>query len=228
MEHQLSSRHQLIQTEFRKILTEKKAVDPKTEAIVILSGKQFTTKESGIIKADSSENAENVARITYAVNVIKTIVSDKTIVSQKIKQPFAELTLHDLEEHAPILILSGTTEQLSTMRKIALIQGIAPSKMVEIDCGTAQTANTKTQFETIGRYASENGLRHITLVSSDYHVPRVDRTANKILDPNLQYDVIYTRGVPHDVFQTVKGEVKRIKNYSEKGDISPDARSFVT
>ncbi|HMS22719.1 MAG TPA: hypothetical protein PKA38_03035 [Candidatus Levybacteria bacterium] len=84
-------------------------------------------------------------------------------------------------------------------------------------------ANTKTQFNSINSDPSLKDASHITIITSDYHVPRVKRTAVKNLRNNISFDVLPAPQLEHDpynVYPKVMGEVRRIIKYSNKGDIS--------
>ena len=100
---------------------------------------------------------------------------------------------------------------------------IPEGNIIDLDCGKRGEANTKTQFEVINTDPRFRNFDHLTFVSSDYHIPRVSRTAAAQLTPRIYFDVI---PVPHEKFhdysvlKTVRGEVKRIERYSANGDIS--------
>lgn len=211
-------RRQLIQEEFRDALTLiEYEIPTETEGVVALSAKEFI-KEGEQIDYSHPENAENKARIEIGTEVIKQIVANKT------NKNIDEIRNEDILQHAPPLILSGTTEQLPVMKQIVLELGFPIEKVELVDCGASGVGNTKTQFETINKHFVGEKPEHITFITSGYHLPRVTRTGYKNLDPDINFDVIpvpYEK-YPYNVFEVVRGEVKRIISYADKGDITRD------
>jgi translation elongation factor P/translation initiation factor 5A len=99
--------------------------------------------------------------------------------------------------------------------------GIPSARAFLQDNGSDERANTKTQCETIASDERTKDLRSIVLVTSSYHIPRVQRTAGKVLSKATKFVVIadmqdYTT---FNVYLKVLGEINRILEYSEKGDI---------
>ena len=148
----------------------------------------------------------------------------KQMVAKKANKSIDEIKNEDILQHAPTFILSGTTEQLPIMKQIVRELGFPMEKLELVDCGASGVGNTKTQFETINSHFAGEKHKHITFVTSDYHVPRVTRTGLKNLNPDINFDVIpVPHGkIPYNVFKVVRGEVKRIISYADKGDISKD------
>lgn len=203
--------HQLM-TEFRETLTrEKYSIPEATDGVVALSGPP-KKNEDGVYESHD----ETTSRIDFAIQSIKQVVAER------LHKPIDEVTNDDIIEHGPPLLLNGEPEQLPPMQAVALGLGFPEEKITLVDCGPVGTANTKTQFtamDTDPRFAK---VKHWTFISSGYHVPRVARTAAASLDKNKNFDVI---GVPlerddYDVYRKVRGEVKRIVTYADKGDIS--------
>jgi hypothetical protein len=133
-----------------------------------------------------------------------------------------ELSSEEIINNGPPIILCGTTEQVPIMQEVALNADFPQEKIIVIDCGKAGTVNTKTQFTMMNEFFAEKNIDHATFVTSDYHVPRTERTGHGSLESEINFDVL---SVPHDknpynIFKVVRGEVKRIVAYSEKGDIT--------
>jgi len=211
-------RHQLIQKEFRDALTSiEYEIPTETDGVIILSAKEFI-KEGERIDYSHSENAENKARIEMGIEIIKQVVAKKA------NKSIDKIENEDILQHAPLLILSGTTEQLPIMKQIVAELGFPMEKLELVDCGASGVGNTKTQFETINSHFAGKNIKHITFVTSDYHIPRVVRTGHKSLNSDVNFDVIpVPHGkIPYNVFKVVRGEVKRIISYADKGDISKD------
>ena len=211
-------RHQLIQKEFRNALTSiEYEIPTETDGVIILSAKEFI-KEGERIDYSHSENAENKARIEMGIEIIKQVVAKKA------NKSIDEIANEDILQHAPTLILSGTTEQLPIMKQIVVGLSFPMEKLELVDCGASGVGNTKTQFETINSHFAGKNIKHISFVTSDYHMPRVARTGHKSLNSNVNFDVIpVPHGkIPYNVFKVVRGEVKRIISYADKGDISKD------
>jgi uncharacterized SAM-binding protein YcdF (DUF218 family) len=199
--------HTLIQEEFRTFLTSKEyPVDKDTDGVIILS-------------ADSTDtvNTEDQARIEFGISVIKKIVSSQTGCGLE------SITNEDIIQHAPPLIINAETGQLPVFKEFVKRLGYPDNKIVLLDCGRQGEANTKTQFTAISKDPVLGKLHNLTIITSDYHAPRVTRTANVHLNPDTNFTVI---PVPHDqygdysVYSKVRGEVKRIVYYTNKGDIS--------
>lgn len=212
-------RHQLIQKEFRDALTSiEYEVPTKTKGVIVLSAGEFI-KEEERIDYSRPENSENKARIEMGIEIIRQVVAKKA------NKSIDEIENKDILQHAPTLILSGTTEQLPIMKQIVEELGFSKEKLELVDCGASGVGNTKTQFETINSHFARKKDTHITFVSSDYHIPRIVRTGHKVLNQKINFDVIPVphEKIPYNVFKVVRGEVKRIISYANKGDISKDA-----
>lgn len=211
-----TARKELIQKEFREALTRTSLEVPEhTSGVVVLSGKEFAVDASGNLEIENRDNQENEARIKAAIEISRAVASRNA--SSK-DTPSEAVTL-------PVLILNGTTRQLPIMRDIALKFGWPEDKIELVDCGPAGSSNTKTQFEAIRGYYEQKRPAHLTFITSDYHVPRAERTANAQLDQASDFEVISAPSdLPFDVYQTVRGEVRRISSYSDKGDITADRK----
>ena len=130
------------------------------------------------------------------------------------------LTGAQILEDAPVLLINGTPEQNAQMHKIAQDAGIPEGKIDFVPNPPPPLANTKTQFELIPAKYLAPGT-HLTIVSGDYHDRRVTRTADQNLPERVDFTFI---GAPwlneKNHFGLIRGEVKRIKIYSAKGDIA--------
>jgi uncharacterized SAM-binding protein YcdF (DUF218 family) len=194
-------RHNLIQKEFRDILSKNEYRLPlKTDGVVVLSGPAVKDNGGHVVSYDSPETR---SRVEFGVELIKQIVTAK-------------------DGLIPALILNGVTEQLSTLKRIALEAGFPENKIELVDSGKDGTANTKTQFEVMNKNTLYQKTKHLTFVTSSWHAPRVLRTAEANLSKNIDFSVIPVPSgrAPFDVFKIVRGEVRRIESYSTKGDIS--------
>lgn len=208
------NRASLIREEFRSVLTnEPYRLPTHTDAIVVLSAPP-ERDELGNIVTEASE--ENRARISFGIELMKQIAAAKAKVAPE------DLTEDQFYYFAPPLFLDGETEQLPTLREIALSHGLDPDYIEDINCGDRGVGNTKTNFTVFNEKPELKVLKHLTVVTTDYHAPRVFRTAEKNLPVEMSFDVI---PMPHDkfsynVFRVVRGEVKRIETYIAKGDIA--------
>jgi uncharacterized SAM-binding protein YcdF (DUF218 family) len=195
-------------------------VVPETDAVVVMSAYEFNGKPSEFDPEDPI-NAENIARISTAVHITRAVVS------ARLHKPVEKLTIDELED-MPSLVLNGTTTQLPFMETVAANLGVPADKLISLDCGPKGVANTKTQFQGVSHYANQlkiEGLadpRHITFVTSTYHVPRTRRTGNVHLNPDIDFIVTHT---PPQAVETGKiaGEIARIGKYAVKGDITLEA-----
>src|SRR3989338_10579156 len=136
-------RHQLIQKEFRDALTSiEYEIPTETDGVIILSAKEFI-KEGERIDYSHPENAENKARVEMGIEIIKQVVAKKA------NKSIDEIENEDILQHAPTLILSGTTEQLPIMKQIVVELNFPLQKLELVNCEASGLYNTKTQFETI-------------------------------------------------------------------------------
>ncbi len=161
-------KHELIQKEFRSLLENSGYELPEnTEAIMVLSA---PPNEMGVNFTDEKEKSpENIMRIDLAIEVCKKITA------KKINKNIEQLTSDDFKnEIVPLLVLNGETEQLPMMRRIAVDDYHFPlEKIREINCGDRGIANTKTQFEATKNDPLLGKVKHITLVTTAYHIPRL-------------------------------------------------------
>jgi uncharacterized SAM-binding protein YcdF (DUF218 family) len=212
----MAFRHQLIQGEFRSVLTqpEHEAVI-NTDAVVVLSGQEFMMR-GDVIDPEHPENIENIARLKMGIEVVREVTADR--IGKRAK----DIEDDDIRSHGPELVLDGTTEQLPIMEELVSGFAFPMDKATKVDCGSVGVGNTKTQIEVAREYTAAQGSPHVTFISSAYHVPRIKRTAKAGLDDAVPFDVVH---VPNSVIATtqgqVRGEVLRIIKYAEKGDITP-------
>ena len=108
------------------------------------------------------------------------------------------------------------------MKEIAIAIGIPEEKIYLVDCGKRGVGNTRTQFLETTKDEELGSARHLTFITSSYHTPRVERTAGANLPEDLDYDIVGTpfEEFSYNIYSKIKGEVKRIVNYSGKGDIT--------
>ena len=212
--------------EFNTIFNnEKNGVEPpvntKTDAIVVLSGYGQYDNQGNIITWISPDN---IVRIGYAIDIIRRIA--------QVKNQKNTTTNSDLKHLGLKLFLNGEgsnqenplINQLDDMKRIALAYNF-PSELIETeDCSVeGRSANTKDQMNTINSDLRLVSARHVTLVTSDYHDPRVVRTADLNLRPGLDFDVIpapQEAWQHYNVAEKMMGEINRIVNYSKQGDLS--------
>ncbi len=199
---------------------EKKRINPNTDAIIVLSGHAVYDKDGAPITWVSPEN---IVRIGFAIQVIRDIIA------KRLKKD--EVTNKDIKNSNLKLFLNGESNQqkdilktqLDDMKHIAQAYNFPGDNIVLEDCLENGEANTKTQFKSINLDPSLKEASHITIITSDYHVPRVRRTAVKNLRSDISFDVLPTPQLEYDsynVYPKVMGEIKRIIKYSNKGDIS--------
>lgn len=194
--------------EFRTVLQHPNLRAPtNTQAVVILSA-PFARMPDGTLQEDSPEN---VARIAFGAQLLREIAADRK------NRPASKADLKD----APPLVLNGETEQLPIMERIARGAGIPPEMIELVDNIQDGVGNTKTQFTTMEQDPRFADLHHVVFVTSLYHVPRVERTAGKILPGNTDYEVIPVPidKYPFNIFM-IRGEIRRILRYAASGDIA--------
>lgn len=194
--------------EFRTVLQHPELRAPtNTQAVVILSA-PFVRMPDGNLQENSPENE---ARIKFGIELLRQIAADRT------HKPDEESDFKD----APPLVLNGETDQLPIMERIALQAGI-PREMIElVDNIQDGVGNTKTQFTAMEQDPRFAHLQHAVFVTSLYHVPRVERTAEENLPGNTDYEVIPVPidKYPFNIFM-IRGEIRRIWRYAASGDIA--------
>lgn len=200
--------HNLIK-EFRTRLAEVDRLNINTDAVVVLSAPQGKDEQGCVFE----DTPENIARINYGVAVTKEITS------AKIGKKVDELTPDDIRDFSPLLVLNGETIQLPMMQQEAIKSGFPEDKVHLVNSGDRGTSNTKTQFEVLRQNEKLRG-KFLSIVTTGYHLPRVDRTAAKQL-PNQKFEIIAMpyESYPFPVF-IVRREIKRIQHYVNKGDIA--------
>ena len=203
----------MIINEFRDKLNEENYSPPEhTEGVVALSAPHEVKENGEVIE----KTPENIARVKHAIDIVKQIASNK------LGTTIEKLTPSDIINNGPPLILNGETEQLSSMKQVAVEENFPMEHIQLMNCGDRGIANTKTQFEIMDSDNRFSNTKHLTLVTSSYHVPRVARTADKNLDTEKEFEVIGTpfEDFEYNIFRKTKGEIKRILTYSEKKDIT--------
>lgn len=150
-----------------------------------------------ILSGETEPKEEDVSRIRCGLEVLKTIGYEVPI------------------------IFNGVTE--SREKEIASMEHIGIPKHLSHfqDCGKNGVANTKTQFEILTSDPLTKNFRNLAIVTSTYHLPRVERTAGKLLPKETNFVVISD---PEDwyfynTFLKVIDEIKKIIEYSAQGDI---------
>lgn len=186
------------------------AVPEEADAVVVLSAPPEKHGGEFIEKTD-----ENIARVGFAIEVLKKLIAEKLKTTEEIRE-------EDLKNCDIPLILNGETEQLPMMVECAVDFGFPESKLITVDCGKRGVGNTKTQFTTLNHDPKTVQRKHYVFVTTSYHVPRVARTALANLELQQQFDVIGVplQRYPINIYRKVRGEVRRILTYAEKGDIA--------
>lgn len=216
VEKSLGSRYLI--KEFRTRLAEIDDPNINTDAIVILSAPPGKDEWGETVE----DTPENIARIKHGVEVVKTITS------AKVDKALDTLTPDDIQKYAPPLVLDGETPQLPMMLEETKKLDWPENKIILVNSGERGESNTKTQFEAL-RQDERFKDKFLTIVTTGYHLPRVDRTAAQQL-PNQEFEVIampYEKH-PFSIF-IIRGEIGRVQRYVAKGDIaaSPKPKSKV-
>lgn len=123
------------------------------------------------------------------------------------------------------VILCGADEQLGPMEEV--IAGLFTGCVFSVSAGPYATANTKTQFEALARWAQEEGVEQAMVVSSLFHLLRVYLTA-LAQAPTVEWFPLGPYPEYEGVEPTVEalrvlGELRRIPVYSDNGDIANPA-----
>jgi uncharacterized SAM-binding protein YcdF (DUF218 family) len=191
-----------IEKEFEKCFSDTPLVfSERIRAVVVLSYGPDPNFSAGNDR--SEKNSQLVSRVRYGAELIGKLPGK------------------------PLLIFDGYDIQLSHMRDIARENGISDDGMYLLNCGSTDTANTKTQCQALATDKNVNYLTPIVIVTNRYHVPRVARTATLILPDKVDF---YVLGVPgdnmsYDVKKNIESEIEKIIKYSEKGDIADYPRT---
>lgn len=207
-------KQRLIQ-EYRRVLGSREHHLPlDTQAVVVLSGPPEKDSNGNIIREYS---LETITRIAFGIELVRRIAAAKS------GNPIEETSY----KQGPLLILNGLTEQLLAMERVALQSGIPQELIMLVDCGRRGIGNTKTQCEVMRTDPRFKDFKHVTFVTTGYHVPRVERTAEKQLSDNVHFNVI---SVPYEKFPfnkfIIRSEIKKIREYARKGDIAEFTSRF--
>lgn len=205
-------RHNLIQQEFRSVISAEEYKLPiESDAIVVLSAAPDKMLDGTLVEG----SIENKARIELGIDLLKQIAAEKA--GKKLE----DLTDEDISNFAPPLVLNGETEQLPAMEILAKEQGLNPDKIELVDCGKRGVGNTRTQFQVMNEDERFKNAKHLSIISTWYHVPRVTRTAISNLEPKFDFDVfgVSASEYPISIYR-IRGEVRRIETYSARGDIA--------
>ncbi len=130
------------------------------------------------------------------------------------------MVLDELGKEIPVFY-SGCTEESGYGPELMKKLGI-PKDLVRFqNCGPRGVANTKTQFEEILKDHRTRNLRSLVLVTSSYHIPRVQRTGGMVLPKTTSFVVLADMRdfTIFNTFLKVSGEIERILKYSAKRDI---------
>ncbi|RJQ36974.1 YdcF family protein [Candidatus Microgenomates bacterium] len=206
-------RHKLIRDEFRPLLSSERFELPlDTDGVVILSAGPVKVENGKAV--ESEEDPRNIDRINYGIEIAKRITAGK------IGKKTEEVTSEDIVQYGPPLILNALVDSLEGMRLMAK-ENFPGEKILEVSCTINGSGNTKTQIQVMNTDPRFANAKHFTFISSDYHAPRIARTAAKNLSHKFHFDVI---PVPHpqdgNIYRRVKGEIKRIQQYSSRKDIT--------
>lgn len=209
--------HDLIE-EFEFFLTPREIRLPVTGlTIVVLSAPHYEEKIDGKTLF-IEKTPENMARIDFA-----------TYIATGIPESY--------------LVLDGEEQQLYMMyRTVTHDLSFPEKKIVLLDSGHRGESNTVTQFAALSRMIKESFYqdqdsdvqslpKDIVIVSTDYHGPRVIRTALKYFGKKTKFCFLGTPLVKYNVMEKIKNEISRICAYSEKGDIVrnlPKDREYYT
>ena len=189
--------------EFRQCLGTEKEVDPRADAVVVLSIRP-------------PHYNENIERIRYGWELLQRITA------LRVGKCATEVMASDLEQFAPLFILNGETECLADMEETAIFLGVPRKILRLLDSGDLSQANTKVNMKVLAEHPEFSSLHRLAFVTSGYHVPRTVRTAQRNLLPHHAFEV---HAVPHgrfsyDVRSRVMSEIHRMRRYCEKGDIT--------
>jgi hypothetical protein len=177
-------------------------VPDNTTHVVMLTGTYCGPKTGPREHADTEENAD---RIRAAVRMVLEAASC-----------------------LPTLVIDGETEEEIESRGIAVSAGMPADAITYLDCGPTGSANTGTQLQVLADYLRYETIGHVVLVTTDYHVPRVFRTARHWIGglTSVTREVV---GIPSlmgygynvRLSKVLEGEIERVKRYSASGIISP-------
>lgn len=208
-------KHRLIQ-EYRRVFSRREHHLPlDTQAVVVLSGPPEKDSNGTIIREYS---LETITRIALGIELVQRIAAAKS------GNPIEETSF----KQGPLLVLNGLTEQLLAMERVALRSGIPQELIMLVDCGRRGIGNTKTQCEAMRTDPRFKDFKHVTFVTTGYHVPRVERTAEKQLSDNVHFNVIPVQyeKFPFNKF-IIRSEIKKIREYARKGDIAEFTFRFI-
>jgi len=185
-----------IQTEFEVLYRgDLRKMPEDADAVVVLSHVDYAFPSEDERRRYTKEL---VSRIDYGVELLKKTKTDT------------------------YFVMDGCDVQLPLMIKRAVDMGVSEAQIYTIDGGDIDSSNSKKQIEVLRDDPIVGRMKKIVLITNTYHVPRVLRTASKILPEEMSFDVF---GVPNDAYlydkqKMIDGEIERIVKYSTKGDIA--------
>lgn len=200
----------------------------------LLSSPEFSG--SKIYKSDDRKQTD------FAIELIKEITA------LKLGKDVDSTTKEDILRSGPTLVYNGFNSQNEALlQAVNDISFPLPSQKVRIeklaDIDDPKIANTRTQFERFPQDILEELIKtdkRIAMVSSRWHIPRIARVidSEKVLKIQpLWKDVKICYFVPKndhvdlpsdlnnltddekDIWEIIKGEGRRINEYSKKGDL---------
>lgn len=189
--------------EFRSHQKQKRKTPKTVDVIVILSsGVEYRDKRMIIATKELFDRL----RDGYA----QAVVLRKTYTQNRHKV-----------QTCPLIVLSGTEEQLPYMKQYISDRHWPPEATFSIACGRIGNSNTKVQFQSL-RHPRILQAHRVLFVTSWYHVSRVKRTANKILPRQLHRSFWGTSSQPRGSTpsELIKKETDKIIAYIVKGDIA--------
>jgi len=118
------------------------------------------------------------------------------------------------KSEVPVIYL-GTAGQTKQFDKyLSRHRGITSNTSLNI----GKTANTLDQIKKLALLAKQRIWENIVLVTTSYHVPRVDAYCRKHFKGKLPYFIAY-HGTIHEYQDRVPEEIQRIIRYAQKGDL---------
>lgn len=155
----------------------------------------------------------------------------REVTALKLSKPVAELTQEDLE-HAPILYYNGESAANRTTNPKAEFQNEDfqtyisrnefPLNTSRVVVDPLEEIFTPGQIKGLVRYVENNlSINKVAVVTHSTHMVRVGRYIEKYknLFPNTEF-VAYPVCESEVLYGSLKGEIKRIKDYSAKGDLA--------
>jgi hypothetical protein len=195
--------------------SENKPVNPSIEYVFVLSARGSYLKDP-VVGLDIKDLEDDYNRIELGIKIAQVVVGDRLEKS--------EVTQEDIEKHGPIIIYNGKSNQNEDLTQ-ALENGILshyPKDKFHIMA--IKEESTRGQFKNLKEdFPISNAS--VAIITHAYHYPRVARMIGSQWHPFGENTKVHFYLVDRElkapgILEDIQGEIVRIPQYIEKGDLN--------